>query len=481
MNVWPRRQFLSVLPTLPWLGSVVHAAPAGGKLRAGAAKTDITLPLGTNMGGVILRGGPARRVHDPLYARCLALDDGTTRLALVVCDLRMIGRDLVDRAKKLAADALGWPVGNMLVAATHTHAAPGLVGIQTAADDRWYAELVVLRIADAVRQAAANFQPARIGWASTPKPEHLFNRRYFSVGVTTANNPFGDAVERVVTNPGAAAGSLEPAGPVDPELSVLSVEHADGRPLAVLANYGLHYVGNTTPQTVSADYFGMFADRIQQLLEPEGSDPAVMGMMSNGASGDVNNVDRRGPRDKSPPFQKMRAVADDLAVATVDLCRKIEHHDTLTLAAAGSELELDVRRPDEVRLQWARSVLEKRNDRREPTRIEVYAEEVLALAEGPARVSLFLQALRIGDLGIAAVPCEVFAETGLEIKDRSPLRPTFIIELANGYNGYLPTPRQHVWGGYETWPARSSYLEVDAATKIRDRVLELLNQVGAKE
>jgi len=70
----------------------------------------------------------------------------------------------------------------------------------------------------------------------------------------------------------------------------------------------------------------------------------------------------------------------------------------------------------------------------------------------------------------------VFAETGLAIKAGSPLRPTFTIELANGYNGYLPTPEQHELGGYETWPARSSYLEVQAEPKIRDSVLELLKR-----
>jgi hypothetical protein len=89
-----------------------------------------------------------------------------------------------------------------------------------------------------------------------------------------------------------------------------------------------------------------------------------------------------------------------------------------------------------------------------------------------------MQALRLGGLGVAAIPCEVFAETGLELKRLSPLKPTFIIELANGYGGYLPTPRQHAWGGYETWPARSSYLEIDAAPKIRDCMVDLLASVS---
>ena len=81
--------------------------------------------------------------------------------------------------------------------------------------------------------------------------------------------------------------------------------------------------------------------------------------------------------------------------------------------------------------------------------------------------------MRIGDLGIAAIPCEVFAETGLAIKRQNPFKQTFTIELANGCNGYLPTPEQHKLGGYETWRARSSYLEAEAAPKIFDTLMAL--------
>ena len=78
---------------------------------------------------------------------------------------------------------------------------------------------------------------------------------------------------------------------------------------------------------------------------------------------------------------------------------------------------------------------------------------------------------------IVAIPCEVFVETGLEIKAESPIKPAFTIELANGYNGYLPTKEQHDLGGYETWRARSSYLEVDAASKITAKALDLLQEL----
>ena len=109
---------------------------------------------------------------------------------------------------------------------------------------------------------------------------------------------------------------------------------------------------------------------------------------------------------------------------------------------------------------------------------EVYARETLLLAKYPATVKVKLQAIRIGDLGIASSPCETFAEIGLAIKKQSSLKPTFTIELANGYNGYLPTPEQHKLGGYETWRARSSYLEVEASVKITGTLVELLKEVA---
>ena len=100
------------------------------------------------------------------------------------------------------------------------------------------------------------------------------------------------------------------------------------------------------------------------------------------------------------------------------------------------------------------------------------------VAKYPSTLPIKLQAIRIGTLGIVTAPCEVFARTGLQIKERSPLRETFIIELANGHGGYLPTPRDHEMGGYETWLARSSYLEIQASEKIREELLRLLGLVA---
>lgn len=117
----------------------------------------------------------------------------------------------------------------------------------------------------------------------------------------------------------------------------------------------------------------------------------------------------------------------------------------------------------------------------DPDYVELLVEktaEAIRLNDYPDKVPVELQAIRIGSLAITAIPCEVFAEVGLEIKRRSPLQPAFTIALANGYNGYLPSPEQHALGGYETWRATSSYLEVDASTQIVQTLVELLDEVS---
>jgi hypothetical protein len=278
-------------------------------------------------------------------------------------------------------------------------------------------------------------------------------------------------------NPPRGTDLLEPAGPVDPQVSVLDVRHADGRPLALLANYGLHYVGGYRAGHVSADYFGLFADRVQELLKADRQHPPFVAMMSNGTSGDVSINDFSAKPERLPAWVKMQRVADDLAAEVVKVTGDIGHHTTAPLAVAATELQLGVRRPDAKRLVWARRTLAYATDPKRLTRPVIYAQETLALAKFPAKVPVALQAFRIGDLRIITVPCEMFAETGLALKQEAGLGPLFIIELANGYRGYLPTPRQHEWGGYETWPARSSYLEVQAAPKIRAALLGLLGKL----
>ena len=108
----------------------------------------------------------------------------------------------------------------------------------------------------------------------------------------------------------------------------------------------------------------------------------------------------------------------------------------------------------------------------------IYAREATLLDAFPAKMPVKLQAHRVGALTIAAIPCEVFVEIGLDLKKSKPLEQHFTISLANGYNGYLPTPEHHRLGGYETWRARSSYLETDASVQITKQLKEMLAEIA---
>ncbi len=452
----------------------------GAGLRAGAATSNITPDMGVVLDGTIMKIGPAKQVHDELHARCLVLDDGKTRIAFAVCDVTMMAPEIVAEAKGLLKEALDLPPENILISATHTHSAPRALNIGFGPANEAYHHFLARRIADGIRRAAFQLAPAKIGWGSVNKPELVFNRRWFVKTDSKRANPFGRIGERVQFGP-AVAEAETPSGPVDPEFCVLSVQHADGRPLCVLANYGLHYIGGVPTGQVSADYFGVFADRIQEQLSADRQDPPFVGILSNGSSGDVNGVNLKDPNKRKGGYPRMREVADDLADAALKIIQGIEHRSDVELGAKLTTIPLHVRKPGADEMAWAQSLLATDEAKKpNPSRPVIYARETMGLATYPDTMPIALQALRIGDLTIASAPCEVFAITGLAIKKESVAKATFTIELANGYGGYLPTPEQHEYGGYETWPARSSFLEVEAEPKIRATLLKLIRAVNGR-
>jgi hypothetical protein len=449
-------------------------APPQRQFRAGAATSSITPWLGISSNGGMQDRVP-QHVHDELHARALILDDGQTRLALVTIDSCMVPREILDAAKRIVHQHTSLPVENMLMSATHTHTAGTAAPTFQSEADAEYQLFLTRKIADSVRIALNNLEPARIGWSVGQVPQHVFNRRWKMKPGAIPPNPFGGS-DQVQMNPPAGSPDLvDPAGPTDPDLTVISVRALDGRPIALLANYSLHYVG---AEHFSADYFGVFADRIQQLLGTDRQDPPFVGMLSNGTSGNINNIDFMQKRPADPPFSKMKAVANDVAAEALRIANSIRYEDWVPLGVRQTEIELGVRRPTIEEQNRARQIIAKAEGPAMRTLEEIYARETVLISEYPAKVPLLLQALKIGNLGIAAIPCEVFVEIGLEIKKKSPFGTTFTTSLANGYNGYLPTREHHQLGGYETWRARSSYLEVDASPRIVEQLLGLLQQLS---
>ena len=454
---------------------VACAALHAGELKAGAHAINVTpikFPISVNGNMTDIR---ATAANDPIHARCLVLDDGGTRIAIAVVDSCMIPRELIEDAKAQATRLTGIPATHMLISATHTHSAPTVTGVFQSDPDEAYVKFLATRIAEGIAKANERRVPARIGFGRTSDESNVFIRRWHREQSLIPPDPFGNTTDRVQMNPGnQVKGLAEPAGKVDPEICVLSVQARDGKPMAVLANYSLHYVGGNP--ALSADYFGAFADRIKQMVANGRED--FLGIMSNGTSADANNVNFGLPTTKQGPGERIRIVADGVARKTAGAYASIEYRSDLSLAAATKELRLGVRKPTEKDLDRARKLLDEQKAEKVLKGLPaIYARESVLLAKYPDVVPVTVQTLRLGDTCVVAIPCEVFTEIGLRIKKSSPLKNTFTIELANGYNGYLPTPAQHKLGGYETWRARSSYLEVEASEKVAAAVEELWKEV----
>jgi len=443
--------------------------------RAGAATSNITPHLGGDIiGGFV--GFPATHVHDQLHARCLVLDDGRTRLALVVCDLLGIDAQVSVEARKLIHQSTGIPPENVLISAIHTHSACSALGksrFKYPQEVDNYQSFVATRIADGVKCAANELRPAQVAFVTAEAPEHVFNRRWFMKPGTVPPNPFG-TVDQVKMNPPAGSADLvEPAGPTDPIVSVLALREPDGKPIAVYSAYSLHYVGGVGPGHISADYYAMYCRHLERLLGAQDQDPPFVAMMANGTSGDCNNISFRQPRPPKKPYEQMRYVAEDVAAKVHAALAKAEYRDGVTLSARYRELTVATRRPTPEQIEWAKQTLAKPAP--EPGKADlpyIYAQRTMGLVDYPESIPLPLQVLRIGDVCIGTMPCEVFCEIGLEFRKQSPVQPAFLVSLAHGYFGYLPTPRHFALGGYETWLG-TNRLEPQASEKMLQALLEM--------
>lgn len=458
------------------LAICTDAADAPRVFKAGAATSNITPELGSSINGGF-QDGKAVYIHDELHARCLVLDDGQTKLAMVVADSCVIGRGIFDEAKKMVNEATGLPLENMMMSATHSHSCGTLQAVGQSEPNPMYQRFVARRIADGVRRAMNNLAPAKIAWGTVDVPQHVFNRRWKLKPGTVPVTPLGVTTDQVKTNPGINNPNLvEPAGPTDPQVSFISVQAADEKPIALFANYSLHYVGGVGPGHISADYYGVFSRRVGDLLGAERQDPPFVGAMSNGTSGDINNIDFRGGQAKQPPYGQIKLVAEDVAQAVAGACKSLAYHDWVPLAVAQKEITLGNRIPAPDEVAKAREVTKQSKlFPRMETMEQVYARETVLLADFPKEVPAPLQVMKIGELRVSAIPAEVFVEIGLDLKKRHS--PTFTVSLANAYHGYLPTPAHHALGGYETWRARSACLEVDASTKIVAGLDELFDRL----
>lgn len=414
-------------------------------LRAGAHHVDTTPELGAELAGYF-QARIADQVERPLQAKALALEAGGTTLLLISCDVLMMRAvDIVDAAKAGITAATQIPASHILVSATHTHFGPATVervgGVRVDPD---YVRRLTGAIIEAGIGAVERLTPARIGYGQSPVADVCFNRRFLRTDGLVEFNPGRGRTDLV-----------GPAGPTDPTVTGLVVEQVDGTPLAFWANLSLHYVGAGRETAISADYFGAFAERLAGLYGG-----AVAAQLTNGCSGDINNVDLS---DSYPGRGSERADAVAAAVvgAAVAGCLVAGRHTEVRLTSELVEVELD-RAPvtDDDRRIAAEVIAGDRTDapfswvRGMPipeSLAPYYAQRLADLDARPERATVPVTIMTIGEMCIVGLPGEIFVEHGLAIRHGSRHRVTAVVGLANDHIGYVPTARGHAQGAYESW------------------------------
>lgn len=446
------------------------AAP--GTLRAGAATANISPALGSSLAGG-MTDRKCTDVHDELLVRCAALESGSTRLLLATIDSCMVPRAVLDKVRARIARENSVLPEYILLSSTHTHSAPPAMHLFQSLPDPAYIAMLETRLADAARMAFARLRPARLGAATGAEPSLVNNRRFFMRDGAIPADPFGQRTDKVQMNaPLGSPDILRPSGPTDPAHPVLAAIGHDGRLIWVYGSYALHYAGLNPGSHASADYFGAWSARVEA-----GTNPGCVALLANGCSGNINAIVYAARYPTRNDYSFIERVASVLSIETLRLLRTMEFQDAVPLSAKMENIELATRRPTPAETAAAIQRVGVSPGNAFKDRADIYARETVFLSKYPANISVPVQALRIGNAALATFPGETFVELGLAAKKSSPHPVTMTVSIANDACGYIPTAEDFDLGGYETWRAKSAFVERGSAAKLTDAASRLLRTV----
>lgn len=384
----------------------------------------------------------ARGVHDPLYARAMVLSGSSgEKVALLSVDICMIERNFVAMMRKFISSKCDIAGENIFIASIHTHsaAAPMKLGSLPKADDAAIEEFLK-KAATAVMAANEKLEDASLAVGYNTEDRISFNRRLKCNDGKTHMNWEGMDPYFVV----------EPLGPIDPQVITLSVEQ-QGKPKACIVNFALHPAVLAGDNWLySADYPGYLCEAMAKLHNPD-----FMTLFFNGCCGNVNHIDYTDPI-QGRGYKMTQRIGYMLAVAATEAMRG-------SVAVVGDEIAVSREKVTLKRLpiteaqrKWSEDVLERAKTNPTMGQVdgmpdEYYAELWLDMYEKQNTDDhAEVMVVRIGDVGVVGLPGEIFCEFGMDIKKRSPVKHTFVIELANDAIGYITTAEAFHHGGYES-------------------------------
>ena len=431
-----RPLFLAAIPllsTITFAQQTTRSASAGQTgFRAAVVKVDITPEDSQNLLGYGARKSTG--IHDRIYHRIVALDDGITQIYIVSSDICEVSPSEYDLVAGKAKQELGINPMNLWWAVTHTHSAPevGPPGLgSTFLGDRFkhevdanYTAMVERKLIDGIKEARQKLAPARlgVGWGFA---QANINRRAREVD-------------------GKTSLGLNPDGAVDRRIGLVRIDKEDGTPLVLIANYPIHgtVLGGENTQ-ITGDAPGVVSEYVEQKTGA----PVVF---INGAAGNLAPIYSVYPTFEGGHLAQFRVLLGDKIVAANN---KISTAKEVTLNTGS----LIVETPRKAGLDW-------------PKELGNYTRTTKT---GSNMVLLPVRFLKINeDVAIWSAPLELFCEISNDIRDHSPFPYTFYFGYSNGWLGYLLTEDEWKYGGYE--PIVSPYTPA-AAKDLTESVVGYLN------
>lgn len=414
-------------------------------MRAGVAKANITPPVGLELSGWAF--GPSVGVLDELFAKVLVLESNHEKVAIITADLIGFQTEYADTIRKGIAEKLGIKAESVLVSASHTHSGPATMFLR-----RWgaihedFVHVVQEKIIGVATVAANMMSEARIGVSK------------------------GQAE-------GVGANRRDPEhGSIDPEIGVIRVDNSQGEMMAALINYSCHPVAaHNYKNLISADFPG-YTTKVIEKVKGDG----VVALYTTGAAGDIN------PRQMHH-IKYAEKFGNMVGGEALKVAESIETQPDLALNVASEQVHIPVRQLPEASelgdmLSESRKKLAELEENGEASYQQLmnayilleWAQDALGVVEAGRTVDhlkMEIQAVRINDAVLVAIPGELFVDIGLNIKRGSPYPYTFIIEMANGATCYLPTQKAFEKGGYELDFASKVY-GIYSLTPDTQRVIE---------
>jgi len=407
----------------------------------------------------MLRAHRSEGVHDPIFAKALVISNDEhldQACAIVAVDVCAMTEAFTSAVRIAVEQELGIPAAHTIIAAKHIHSGPDTDGADE--PELRYTRTLADKLLQVVHQAAGTIQPVKLGSASGREDTISKYRRLLADDGHVVMN----------WEPYPSENIVGPLGEIDPEVGVIKLEDLSGRVLCILFNHAGHpNVLSGDNYLISAEYPG-FAEK---LLEQEFGG---MAMFVNGAQGTMD-IDGLGPRD----WVEMERLGGKLAAAVAEVVRVIKPVEGLTVRCANLKHGLPARKVSDEQLAWAEEILERTGGEIQPLPDGVGDDfKAVLLKQLHAVQDHALPAehvcIAVDDTAFLSFPGELFTEIGMEIKGKSPFARTYIIGLANGAVGYVPTRKAIAEGGYAVDVRR---VDADAEDVVLSQSLRLLGQI----